>query len=156
MGGKIKTFFEKFKSRPTWPARPRFIKFDATGFAITEDGMPEVRGDWASVREVFAYKLDLFSVDEICIGLRYDSTGMHWWIGESYAGYKDFLEELPHRFPGIRTDWFAEVAHPAFVENRTTLWGETWSPSSREPIQSITDTTGLRPVVSVMLTIGGR
>ncbi len=127
----MKSLFAKLKRRPAWPDQPRFVKFDAAGFSITEDGEPEVRGDWASIREVFAYKLDFFSVDEICIGLRYDSAGMHWWIGEGYVGYKEFLEELPRRFPGVRTDWFAEVAHPAFVENRTTLWGEPWTPTPK-------------------------
>jgi hypothetical protein len=146
MGGIMKTLFEKFKSRPAWPYQPRFIKFDTEGFSVTEEGTPEVRGDWISIREVFAYKLDLFSFDEICIGLRYDnSAGMHWWIGESYVGYKDFLEEITRRFPGIRTDWFAEVAKPAFAENRTTLWGEAWSPPQEAPIQSPQHNAGSRP-----------
>jgi hypothetical protein len=93
------------------------------GFRISEDGEPDVRGEWSSALEVFACKIDLFSYDEICVGLRFSQDGAHWWVGESYVGYQDFLGRLSLQFPGIRTDWFAQVAHPAFKSNRTTLWG---------------------------------
>ena len=71
-----------------------------------------------------AYKLDIGMYDEICIGFRVDSGGTYWWVSEEFVGYREFLEELSRRFPGIRADWFSDVAFPAFVENRTTLWGE--------------------------------
>jgi len=103
----------------------RKVNFDDAGFTIL-GGRESVRGSWSSVIEVFAYKDDRFTIDDICIGFRFDAAGAFWWISEDYVGYREVLEELPQRFPGIRTDWFSEVAHPAFVENRTTLWGETW------------------------------
>ncbi len=43
-------------------------------------------------------------------------------VGESEDRYATLLDELPRRFPGIRTDWFVEVGFPAFVTNWTTLW----------------------------------
>ena len=97
---------------------------------------------WSDAVEVFAYKLDRGSVDEICIGFRVDSAGTHWWVSEEFTGYREFIEELVRRFPGIRTDWFSEVAYPAFVENRTTLWGESWPTSQEAPIQPPQTTTG--------------
>ena len=103
----------------------RKVNFDDAGFTIL-GGRESVRGSWSSVIEVFAYKDDRFTIDDICIGFRFDAAGAFWWISEDYVGYRAVLEELPQRFSGIRTDWFLEVAHPAFAANRTTLWGETW------------------------------
>jgi len=121
------TLLSKLKKRFSRQEPPREVSFDDEGFTMLGEKEP-VRASWDRVREVFAYKIDLFAYDEICIGFRFDASGAHWWVGEDYVGYRQFVDELPKRFPGIRTDWFADVAHPAFVENRTTLWGELWSP----------------------------
>lgn len=104
----------------------REVRFDDSGFTIRDGRKEPVTGSWAMVKEVFAFKLDRFTYDDICIGLRFDSSGNYWWISEVDVGYQDFMKELKRRFPGIREDWFAEVAVPAFLENRTTLWGEKW------------------------------
>ncbi len=87
-----------------------------------------VRGSWTMVLEVFAFKQDRLTYDDICIGLRFDGTGSYWWVAEDYLGYSEFLKELNRRFPGFRVDWLSEVAKPPFAEKRTTLWGETWLP----------------------------
>jgi hypothetical protein len=117
----MSALFAKSGDHVGWPERK--IKITDSAFTVSEDSDPEeLRCPWSEVLEVFAYKVDLFAYDEICIGFRFDAVGNHWWVGESYTGYKDLIEELPRRFPGIRTDWFAEVAHPAFAENRTCLW----------------------------------
>lgn len=120
----MSALFSKSKEHVGWPERK--IKIDASGFTVVEeDVLPGTRCTWTSVLEVFAYKIDLFSYDEICIGFRFDAAGNYYWVGESYTGYKELLEELPRRFTGIKADWFSEVAHPAFATNRTSLWGET-------------------------------
>jgi hypothetical protein len=92
------------------------VEFDESGFAIAG-------GVHAAVLEVFAYKEDLFSFDVLCFGFRTSGDGSFWTVGEDYDGYQELLVQLPLRFPGIRTDWFSEVAFPAFATNRTTLWG---------------------------------
>ncbi len=81
------------------------------------------RIDWAAVLEVFAYKQDWVTFDDLCLGFRTSDDGTFWNISEESRGYQELLAELPLRFPGIRTDWFEEVVHPAFATNRTTLWG---------------------------------
>lgn len=98
------------------------IVCDESGFAIAERDKTLVRVAWSEIREVFAYKEDLFSYDVICLGFRVSEDGTFWKVSEEVVGYKELIAVLPHRFPGIRTDWFAEVALPAFALNRTTLW----------------------------------
>lgn len=82
------------------------------------------------MKEIVAYKEDLFGCDSICIAFRIVESGDYLRVFEEAAGYDTMLSELGNRFPGIRTDWFNEVAFPAFVPNWTTIWGE---PSATKP-----------------------
>ncbi len=103
------------------PAK-RTVRFDSTGFEIVVKEEATVRVLWASVVEVAAFKRDLFSIDEICFGFRREGEQDFWRTGEEDNGFKEFQSEVEKRFIGIRTDWFPEVAHPAFRENWTSLW----------------------------------
>jgi hypothetical protein len=145
MGEQMRAFLSKMKRRLSRDFPKREVRFDDVGFSVFEEEEKKGSLPWSDTVEVFAYKIDLFSVDEICIGFRVDSTGTHHWVSEEFTGYREFLEELSRRFPGIRTDWFSEVAFPAFVENRTTLWGETWAPPQEAPIQPSQPTRGKAP-----------
>jgi hypothetical protein len=133
MGEPMHAFLSKMKRRLSRDFPQREIRFDAAGFSVFEQEQRKVSVPWSTVVEVFAYKVDLFSIDEICLGSRIDAAGTHEWVSEEFIGYRVFLEELGRRFPGIRTGWFSDVAFPAFAENRTTLWGEPWSPPQEAP-----------------------
>jgi hypothetical protein len=129
-------FLSKLKRRFSRDLPKREVRFDAEGFSVFVEEEKKGSVRWSDVVEVFAYKVDLFSVDQICIGFRVESAGTYWWVGEDDVGYREFLEELSRRFPGIRADWFTEVAHPAFAENRTTIWGEPWAAPKEAPNQT--------------------
>ena len=117
---------KRFSSQPPqWE-----VRLEPDGYTVLRDGVFQVQGRWSEVREVFAYKDDLFSYDEICIGFRHADDGSYWWVGEGFTGYPAFLQELEARFPEMRRDWFSEVAIPAFARNQTTLWGVPWSPEA--------------------------
>lgn len=93
---------------------------DESGFRIT--GPRSVRVEWAAVGEVVAFKDDLFGVDEVCLGFRTTLGDQYWRVEESGLGYREMLVALPKYFPGIREDWWHEVAFPAFERNWTRLW----------------------------------
>jgi hypothetical protein len=124
-GGTWVEFDSDTRQRKPWELR-REVKFDGEGFEIFEGDESKARLRWSDVREVFAYKMDLVTHDEICIGFRVNADGSHWWVSEEFIGYRELVEELKRRFPGISDDWFWKVASPAFVLNRATLWGESW------------------------------
>ncbi len=99
------------------------LRFDHECLRVeTEKGASD-RLEWGSVLEVFTFKNDVFAYDIICVGFRTDDEGCYFKIDEECEGYGDLLEFLPEVFPGIRTDWFSDVAFPAFEPCVTTLWG---------------------------------
>jgi hypothetical protein len=107
----------------------RRVVCDDSGFTIVEHDETLARVAWSEVLEIFAYKEDRFTYDNICLGFRVRDDGTFWMVGEDFIGYEELVAGLERRFSGIRTDWFTDVAFPAFASNRTTLWGETWRES---------------------------
>ena len=77
------------------------------------------------MKEIFAFKRDMFTYDMICLGFRIDDEGNYWEVNEEFVGYDKLRTELAERFVGISADWFEVVAFPAFATNRTTIWAKT-------------------------------
>lgn len=130
------SFLSKLRSRLSPEAVKRTVRFDDDGFTVVVKKEEKAQVPWSSVREVFAFKHDLFSIDEICLGFRIDASGTYYWAGEGDVGFKELMVEVERRLPGIRTDWFGEVAVPAFSENRTTIWGEPFIQREKEGQQA--------------------
>jgi hypothetical protein len=79
------------------------------------------RISWSEVAEIWTYKVDLWSYDDICLWFgRRDSMGVE--VAESMPGWKELCEAMMVRFPGIRTDWWNQVVLPAFEPNQALLW----------------------------------
>lgn len=97
---------------------------------VDEDGFSYIRPEgktmvhWADVKEVFAFKRDIFVVDLICIGFRVSDDGEYWEVDEQMSGYKDVLAAAAKAFPGLDHGWWEKVAFPPFETNVLTLWGE--------------------------------
>lgn len=120
--------------RPNWPNRltaklfkekqpPPSLEVEEHGFSyVRREGKTTV--PWADVKEVFAFKRDIFVVDLICIGFRVSDVGGYWEIDEEMSGYKDVLAAITKAFPGLAPDWWDKVAFPAFQTNLVTLWGQ--------------------------------
>lgn len=104
-------------------AKQSRISLDPSGFTIEKSGKIAAQISWSDVKEIIAFKRDLFAYDLICLGFRTKDDDTFWEVDEQCIGYNELLAELEKQFPSIRTDWFAQVAHPAFALNRTTLWG---------------------------------
>jgi len=109
------------RTTPADEAKPR-VEIDTAGFRILEAERICARVEWSKVLEVFAYKEDLWDYDEILVGFRIHEDGTIAAVSEECAGYQALLDSLGQFLPGIRTDWFSEVAFPAFALNMTTLW----------------------------------
>ena len=124
----------KIRDRMLGKTLKRDIRFDSGGFSVVPYKKPETRVLWSGVFEVFAFKQDLFSVDQICLGFRVDDAGRFVWVGEDDGGFRAFRAEVEMRFPSIDADWFGKVAQPPFQENRSTLWHRTSRKKARRTI----------------------
>ena len=103
------------------PEKPH-INLTSLGYSLRKAGKVVAEVCWSDVNEIFAFKQDVFSYDLICLGFRLRDSDTICEVDEECAGYKQLVSELETRFPGLKTDWFAEVAFPAFKTNQTILW----------------------------------
>ena len=93
----------------------------------------EVKGEvwrirWADVRQVAAWKEDVFAYDIIFLGFRVGEDEEYLVCNEQDGGWKEVQGKLRRRF-GIEWEkWWSGVAFPAFAMN----WTELWVPHARE------------------------
>jgi hypothetical protein len=102
------------------------LAFDSNGFTITDirsRRCEAVVTRWADICRATAFKRDLFAIDCICVrfGLL-DGTEIE--VDEDMAGWKRFLEVLPHQLSGCKpqSEWFSTVALPPFAANPIQIY----------------------------------
>ncbi|MEM7146848.1 MAG: hypothetical protein AAF591_17080 [Verrucomicrobiota bacterium] len=78
---------------------------------------------WNEIVGAYAYKLDLYTVDCICIKLEL-TGGRELSLNEEMIGWHSLIEAFPKYLSGFKKmeDWFMEVASPAFETNLTKLY----------------------------------
>jgi hypothetical protein len=81
---------------------------------------------WDEVKEVVAWKDDVFGYDIICIGLRVRDEPEYLKIDEEQTGWAEAVRAIEQRYGIDGEEWWRAVAFPAFVENWRVLWGEAW------------------------------
>ena len=79
---------------------------------------------WERVTEVFAYKRDCLSVDQMCLVLGSDDLEQWIEVTEDDEGYERLVEQLPKRVGGFPTpeEWWRKVALPPFETQWTQLY----------------------------------
>lgn len=71
------------------------IRLKASGFCVAVADKVVLHIEWASVREVVAFKEDLFAYDEICVGFRTDDSDCYSRVTEEFVCYAELIQELP-------------------------------------------------------------
>lgn len=101
------------------------------------DGRLAWRIRWHDVREIAAYKQDLFGYDRIWLSLRRTGQPPEWveCQDEDLKWEALCFEQLPARFPGLMEHWWTVVAFPAFVTNYTMVWGERTLPDNADSLR---------------------
>jgi hypothetical protein len=102
------------------------IEFDTKGLHVRDlrrHNRVVAEAPWSSVRVAIAFKLDLFTVDCICIAFQLDE-GTELQINEEMAGWNRLNDALPGLLPGSAplVDWYVAVAFPAFEANLTRIY----------------------------------
>ena len=85
----------KPKERP----QPPSLEVVEDGFSFVWSGR-KATVRWADVKQIFAFKRDIFAYDLICLGFRLSDDGDYWEIGEDMAGYENVPAVMERAFPG--------------------------------------------------------
>jgi hypothetical protein len=109
------------------PADER-LRVDGAGVELRDERGPSTiwRIGWDEIEEIGAFKRDMLTVDDLCLGFR----GSSGWLvcEEEIAGWSEVNNALAARF-GVRyEDWSRCVAKPAFAENWMVLWRRPAAP----------------------------
>jgi hypothetical protein len=75
---------------------------------------------WSAIESITAYKIDLFSTDEICINIVYNNV--QTTITEETAGWEQFVEKTKQIFPVIDKNWDIDIVLPPFAMCYTILY----------------------------------
>jgi hypothetical protein len=95
------------------------VQCRADGFdIITGDGTQQIQ--WLDIQKIVAYKLDLFTNDEICMEIMLVQDSVT--ISEEIIGWPAFSAAVLEHFPSIPKDWEGVIAQPAFATNYTVLY----------------------------------
>jgi hypothetical protein len=81
---------------------------------------------WSEVKEIAAWKEDLFGYDLICLGFRTIDDPEYCSCHEDQPGWDALNAAIETHFGVRNEDWWPSVAFPAFRRNWTTLWGTAW------------------------------
>jgi hypothetical protein len=95
---------------------------DADSLKITSSHGDTSELQWSEVKEVHAYKRDLFTTDLICLAFKRAGKEEYYEIHEEMSGYHDLLEVLQTRLPNFTLNWFSDVAFPAFETKHRIIW----------------------------------
>jgi hypothetical protein len=96
------------------------FNYSEKGFTVNLDNSNyEIK--WDQIQTIFGYKIDLLTIDEICLDIFCDQH-ISFMISEETAGWFVFLEHLKERFSTIRADWNFIIQMPAFQTNLTLIY----------------------------------
>lgn len=77
--------------------------------------------EWEQISRITAYKIDLLTIDEICILIEY-ANNRSLELSESAEGWIQFIERLKIQFPTISKTWEFDIVQPAFERKETELY----------------------------------
>lgn len=116
---------KKLVFRSTKTYNERLVDFGL--FLYSDDGFQITIGKvqnvikWSNIQAIFAYKVDHYTEDEICLDVFCDN-GISFKISEEIAGWYVFIDKMAIQFPNIQQNWSFEIAQPAFETNFTLLY----------------------------------
>jgi hypothetical protein len=102
------------------------LSIDAVGIKINKRSStpaPLHSIAWSDIVRVVAFKLDLLTVDCICLEIA-TADGTTTEVNEEMEGWEALTDALPKHLPGGKVwfECFSEVAFPAFATNETVIF----------------------------------
>jgi hypothetical protein len=95
------------------------LQCSTDGFNIITNNA-EQHIQWRDIKKITAYKVDLFTTDEICMDIMLAQDSVT--ISEEAGGWPAFSAAVLQQFPSILKDWEGVIAQPPFATNLTILY----------------------------------
>jgi hypothetical protein len=125
----LRTRIDKIKeSRRGTSASVRCDELGITQFVSSrQDAVRTQSLPWDYVTQVFAYKRDLLTVDQISLTFLSHDPGELIEVSEDDEGYEQLIEQLPKRLAGFPTpeEWWQKMALPPFETQWTRLYSRS-------------------------------
>jgi hypothetical protein len=96
-----------------------FTYYD-NGFEFTEKGQTH-SFLWADIQSIFAYKRDLYTVDELNLDI-FAVNNFRLHLSEEIPGWYQFLDKIKQNFPTIDKEFEAALMFPPFATNMTLVY----------------------------------
>jgi hypothetical protein len=95
------------------------LELSDSGFILTLRG-ERTAVDWSEVEEIWAFKRDLFTVDQICLQFKLTERPpvLVTEDDEGFSALEDALQKLPL----AESKWREKVTFPAFAENQMRIY----------------------------------
>ena len=104
-------------ARDLWP-----LRVTPSGF-VCDDSTASHGIEWNDIVEICAFKIDLFSFDEVRFSLSL-RNGTDIELSEQQPGFRELVAALKARFPTVE-GWENRVIQPPFETNMTVLYRGT-------------------------------
>lgn len=121
IGHRLKSLKEEKNSTPIT------LSHDVEHFRLegltNEKRKQSIQFSWDEVIGAYAYKLDLITVDCICIKLELTEK-REIELNEEMIGWNSLIDAFPNYLSGFKKmeEWFMDVATPSFETNLTKLY----------------------------------
>lgn len=86
------------------------------------ESRPEIR--WSEVIRIEALGTDALGAFEVSLTFVCES-GAQTTVSPHHKGFDEILDQLPQRFPSIRSDWFEQMSQQPWHVERVLYPGET-------------------------------
>ena len=99
------------------------LRIDSTpnGFELWGDDERRCDVDWSDVARIVAFKVDLLTMDAVCLEVQL-ASGAVCLVDEEATGFWELVTVIKRVLPISQQEWEQTVVPSAFVENRTVIF----------------------------------
>lgn len=96
------------------------FQYSPDGFEFTINNQKQTV-NWADIESIFAYKRDLYTVDELDLDI-FTNNGFKLHLTEECPGWYQFILKLKEIFPSIDKEFDVKLMFPPFDTNLTLVY----------------------------------
>lgn len=105
-----------------YKAALEWIVYREGGFMLADDSADSSQPyNWRDLEAAFAYKIDMYTTDAVCLDLFWDD-GRRLSLSEEMPCWQNFMLALEKNMPAIPQSWYLKITVPVFETSFTVLF----------------------------------